>query len=104
MQMHMSFLKVDDILVDVNNTDSTIKGYGIGKIEKINEEFFYVRFPTKKLLVIYNQFLFRHDTAGLKGSRRAYTLKEFLKNWNCKYFDESYLDKNLLEEVLKYNK
>lgn len=98
-QMHMKYLKVGDILIDVNNQDGTIKGYGLGEITQINDESFFVKFPSRPFPVFFNQFLFRYDTAGLKGSRRTYTLDEFKKNYEYGNFDDSYLDKELLIKV-----
>lgn len=47
LQMHMTYLEIGTIIVDVNNQDGTIKRYGLGEITQINDESFFVKFPSK---------------------------------------------------------
>jgi len=88
---------------DLRGPLGDFEGYGIGRIDSINESYFLVKFKRRELKVLYNQFLFRWDTAGRKGSRRAYTLKEFLKKWNSEELNKDCLNEELLKEALEYS-
>ena len=47
--MHISYLKVGDKIVDINNKDASMLGNGLGTIEKISDKFFYVKFSNKNV-------------------------------------------------------
>lgn len=72
-------LKINDYIYDLNGEDS--QGLGRGKVVKFSDSktFIFVKFKDGKNNVLFNEYLFRFDRAGKKGSRRALTEKEFNK-------------------------
>ena len=89
-------LQVGDWIIDING-DYPIKGYGRGIVKKFNNErtFFFVKFFNRKELVLFDQSFFRYDKIAVKGARRAYTEKEFIR-----YVKAGHMEKDVLDDYL----
>ena len=88
-------LKINDYIYDLNGEDS--QGLGKGQVIKFNDSktFFFVKFEEKENDVLFNEYLFRFDRAGIKGSRRALTEKEFIKYLKYGFLRDSEIPLNI---------